>query len=1085
MQDKLHIYPLEKVLKWMLSEEKEGRIFGYYNDLFFKPRTNDPFKVERYNQLLAAPLGIAAGPHTQLSQNIVLSWLFGARYIELKTVQVLDEIEVAKPCIDMYDEGYNCEWSQELKIEESLDQYIDAWILLHILSDKFEYDFETIFNISVGYDFKGIKSEKVDSFLRKMNDASNEIEGKIEKLKKIYPRITNIKIPHEISNNVTLSTMHGCPPDEIEAIAKHLMNEYKFHTAVKLNPTILGKEKLREILNDRLGYKITIPDEAFEHDLKFDDAKNLINELINCAEENNVEFGLKLTNTLESLNPSQMLPGDQKMVYMSGRSLHPLTVNAAALLQNEYDGKLDLSFSGGADAFNFADIVACNLTPVTVCSDLLRPGGYSRLPQYLSNLQAEMNKTNVSTIDEFILNKSSNEDLQSAALENLNAYAESVIDDNRYKKSFAKHQNIKTNRELTELDCIHPPCVEACAIDQDVPEYLYHIGNKNYSAAYETIVRENPLPNITGMVCDHLCQAKCTRMNIDNSLLIRELKRFAAEKESHHFNKHPSKNLDKKVAVIGAGPSGLSAAYFLALEGINVEVFEAHGFGGGMASSTIPKFRIDDKLLELDVKNIESLGVKIHYNRTITKNDFEEIRNKFDFVYLGIGAQKGKKLEVEGEDSANVFDQIIFLEKIKLGEKISLGKSAAVIGGGNSAMDAARTAQRLVSNGEGVTLLYRRTINEMPADKEEIEELIHEGIKVVELTAPKKIEKVDGKLRLTCIKMKLGDEDESGRRRPVEIPNSDYVLEFDSIITAIGQEVDLDFLPNNKLEVNPNTKETEIKNVFAGGDAVRGADSLINAMGDGKDAAKIILSKIKQEYKALRPDLAKIDLRNYQHKLSYRVYGKDLQSIPLEQRNSFDLVNPVMDEVAAVEEASRCLYCDEICNICVSVCPNLANVYYEIAPFKKRYPQIIFENGDYKITSWDKFEVNQKYQIININDFCNECGNCDTFCPTSGAPYKVKPKFALSKESFDEINKGYLLEGNKLTYKENNELHELVLNDEKLFYNDEYYESTFDLEMNPIYISKKFGHNKQLNTKKIIEMYYYLTNLKETFVNQQ
>jgi putative selenate reductase len=128
MQDKLHIYPLEKVLKWMLSEEKEGRIFGYYNDLFFKPRTNDPFKVERYNQLLAAPLGIAAGPHTQLSQNIVLSWLFGARYIELKTVQVLDEIEVAKPCIDMYDEGYNCEWSQELKIEESLDQYIDAWI---------------------------------------------------------------------------------------------------------------------------------------------------------------------------------------------------------------------------------------------------------------------------------------------------------------------------------------------------------------------------------------------------------------------------------------------------------------------------------------------------------------------------------------------------------------------------------------------------------------------------------------------------------------------------------------------------------------------------------------------------------------------------------------------------------------------------------------------------------------------------------------------------------------------------------------------------------------------------------------------
>ncbi|MDZ7765969.1 MAG: putative selenate reductase subunit YgfK [Melioribacteraceae bacterium] len=1005
MQDKLHIYPIDKVLKWILSEEKDGRIFGYYNDLFFKPGSNDSFKGKRYNQSLGTPLGVAAGPHTQLSQNIVLSWLFGARYIELKTVQVLDEIEVAKPCIDMYDEGYNCEWSQELRIEESLDQYIDAWILLHILSDKFGYDLETIFNISVGYDLKGIKSEKVDTFLRKMKDASSEIEGKIEKLKNIYPRITEINIPHKISDNVTLSTMHGCPPDEIEAIGKHLMNEYKFHTAVKLNPTILGKEKLREILNGKLDYKITIPDEAFEHDLKFEDAKNLINELLNCAEANNVEFGLKLTNTLESLNPSQMIPDDQKMVYMSGRSLHPLTVNVAALLQNEYNGKLDLSFSGGADAFNFADIVACNLTPVTVCSDLLRPGGYSRLPQYLSNLQNEMERVNASSIDEFIINKSSKDEYVSAALENLNNYAEAVIKDDRYKKSFAKHQDIKTNRELTELDCIHPPCVEACAIDQDVPEYLHHIANAKFSDAFDTIVRENPLPNITGMVCDHLCQAKCTRMNIDNSLLIRELKRFAAEKESNHFDKHSSKSLGKKVAVIGAGPSGLSAAYFLALEGVNLEVFEAHGFGGGMVSSTIPKFRINDELMELDVKNIESLGVKIHFNHTITKDEFEEIKSKFDFIYLAIGAQKGKKLEIEGEESEGVFDQIKFLEMIKLGEKINLGKSAAVIGGGNSAMDAARTAQRLVSNGEGVTLLYRRTINEMPADKEEIEELIHEGIKVVELTAPKKIEKIGDKLRLTCIKMKLGDEDDSGRRRPVEIPNSDYDLEFDSIITAIGQEVNLDFLPNKKLEINPNTKETEIKNVFAGGDAVRGADSLINAMGDGKDAAKIILSKIEQEYNAAKPALVKIELHEYQKKLSQRVYGKDLQSIPLEQRNSFDLVNPVMDEATAVEEASRCLYCDEICNICVSVCPNLANVYYEIVPFKKKYPQINFENGDYKVAGWDEFEVNQKYQIININDFCNECGNCDTFCPTSGAPYKVKPKFALSKESFDEISK--------------------------------------------------------------------------------
>lgn len=1083
MQDKLHIYPIDKVLKWILSEEKEGKIFGYYKDLFFNPKPTDPFKIKRYGQLLDTPLGVAAGPHTQLSQNIVLSWLFGARYIELKTVQVLDEIEVAKPCIDMYDEGYNCEWSQELRIEESLDQYIDAWILIHILKEKFGYDFGAIFNISVGYDLKGIQSEKVRRFLSKMKNASEEIEEKIDKLKSFYPQVSEIDIPSRLSDNVTLSTMHGCPPNEIESIAKHLMEEWNLHTAVKMNPTLLGKEKLKEILNDKLEYDITIPNEAFEHDIKFDDAKKIITELRKCAEENKVDFGLKLTNTLESLNSSVMLPDSEKMIYMSGRSLHPITVNAAVLLQNEFNGELDISFSGGADAFNFSDLVSCNLAPVTVCSDLLRPGGYSRLPQYLVNLLNEMKKYNTSTVDELIINRGNKENLLSAALENLNIYAVKTINDKRYKKTFAKHQNIKTNRELTELDCIHPPCVESCAVDQDVPEYLYHIANENYTAAFETIIRENPLPNITGMVCDHLCQAKCTRMNIDNSLLIRELKRFAAEKESGNFNKEKQKGINKKVAVIGAGPSGLSAAYFLALKGINVEVFESHSIAGGMASSTIPKFRIDDELLLKDVENIESLGVKIHYNHPITKEEFDKIRSESDYIYLGIGAQKGKKLEIEGEDSDGVFDQIKFLEEIKTGGKINLSGNIAVIGGGNSAMDAARTAKRLVGgDGQGVTVIYRRTKNEMPADKEEIEELVHEGISIVELTAPRKIKKAGSKLQLTCFKMELGDADDSGRRRPVEIPNSDFELEFDSIITAIGQEVNLDFLSGNKLEVNPETGETEIENVFAGGDAVRGADSLINAMADGKNAAMMILSKINSERDAEEIDLSKIELKEYQQKLSERVYGEELRSITLEQRNSFDLVNPVMDEESAVKEASRCLFCDEICNICVSVCPNLANYYYEISPFKRKYPVIDFNNGEYKITGWGEFEVEQKYQIININDFCNECGNCDTFCPTSGAPYKIKPKFALNEKSFDEISKGYYLEEDKITYKESNELHELIFSDDEILYRDKYFESTFDLEFNPINIIKNFNHDKQLNTKKIVEMYFFLTNLKETFI---
>lgn len=1075
MQDKLFTYPIDKLLKWILAEEKEGKIFGYYKDLFFEPSSDDPFKIKRYGQIIDTPLGVAAGPHTQLSQNIILSWLFGARYIELKTVQVLDDIEVTKPCIDMYDEGYNCEWSQELSIEESYNQYLDAWILLHILSDKFGYDLSTIFNISVGYDFKGIQTEKVKWFLKKIKDSSSELSSKVDKLSKIYPRIKELNISSEISNNVTLSTMHGCPPNEIESIAKHLIDDWKFNTAVKLNPTILGKERLTDILNNKLGFEVSVPDEAFEHDLKFDDAKKLIDKLSESAKKSGVEFGLKLTNTLESLNIKTVLPDNENMVYMSGRALHPISINAAALLQEEYNGALNISFSGGADAFNFPSIIASNLKPVTVCSDLLKPGGYSRLPQYLSNLRKVMFENKVATINELVTKTGNEEDIKTAGLANLKKYAETVIDENRYRKTFAKHQSVKTNRELTTVDCIHPPCVETCAISQNVPAYLNHTSNRDFSEAYKTIIEDNPLPNITGMVCDHLCQTKCTRQNIDNSILIREIKRFISERESGLFYKSKTRHIPKRAAIIGAGPSGLSAAYFLGLKGVEVDVFESTGYAGGMAASAIPKFRIDETALKKDIIDIELLGVKFHYNESIDRERFEKIKSEYDFVYIAVGAQIGKKLEIPGEDCKGIFDQLTFLRKVKEHEEVNLGKRVGVIGGGNSAMDAARTAKRLVNEND-VTLIYRRTKNEMPADKEEIEALIEEGIKIVELTSPQKIEKTNDTLLLTCIKMQLGEPDNTGRRRPVEIPGSDYEIELDSIITAVGQEINIDFLPDGKLEINQLTKETNIKNVFAGGDVVRGPDSLINAIADGKTAAKSILSHLngKISDKDKNP---KTDLRGYQSKLSKRLYGEDLRTLPPKERNNFHLVNSLMDEESAVKEASRCLYCDEVCNICVSVCPNLANQYFETKPFKIKYPSIEIVKDELEIKGWNTYVVNQRYQIININDFCNECGNCESFCPTSGAPYKVKPKFALSEESFKEMSSGYFFKGDSLFYKEKMNISELKTENERILYSDSDFDFEFDLKFNPIK-SKRKSDKTKVNTLKIIEMYFYLTKLK-------
>ena len=252
MSDKFSPSPLIKLTQIALNQYYRQRsIFGIPRELFYKPSPKDPFRLSRFGKLLENPLGVAAGPHTQLAQNIVAAWLCGARYIELKTVQTLDDLDISKPCIDMQDEGYNCEWSQELKIRQSFDQYLDAWILIHILKHLIHGDDftepGTIFNMSVGYNLEGIKKENVQWFLNKMRDASDEIRERSEHLKFMYPEISEININPCISDNVTLSTMHGCPPDEIEKIGLYLIKEKKLHTTIKLNPTLLGKEQVNTL----------------------------------------------------------------------------------------------------------------------------------------------------------------------------------------------------------------------------------------------------------------------------------------------------------------------------------------------------------------------------------------------------------------------------------------------------------------------------------------------------------------------------------------------------------------------------------------------------------------------------------------------------------------------------------------------------------------------------------------------------------------------------------------------------------------------------------------------------------------------
>lgn len=999
MSDKFSPIPAKQLLEIILNElETSKSVFGYPTELFYNPNPGR-LPASIFGHRIDTPVGVAAGPHTQLAHNIVVAWLMGARYIELKTIQTLDELEIAKPCIDMQDEGYNCEWSQELKVEQSFMEYLKAWVIIHVLNHKLQLGSKPnmVFNMSVGYNLEGIKKPNVQWFLDKMNNAADELAQMVAELKAIYPSIANIDISPKLSDNITLSTMHGCPANEIEDIARYLLTERKLHTLVKLNPTLLGSSELREILNGKLRFKTNVPDIAFEHDLKYPDALKIIKALTADAERNNLTFGVKLTNTLESVNNKHVFPSNVDMMYMSGRALHPISINLAQKLQNEFKGELIMSFSAGVDAFNVTKVMGCGFKTVTVSSDLLKPGGYGRLKQYIDNLKETFGNDNISW-------PTGNE-----ALENLNAYAKQVLDDERYRNTHFREPSIKTNRKLDYFDCIAAPCEDTCATNQEIPSYLHYASEGNYSKALEVILRTNPFPNTTGMVCDHLCQNKCTRINYDSSIQIRDVKRFIAENaDIKPSAPHPN---GLKACIIGAGPSGLSCAFYLALQGFKVDVFESKSKAGGMVRYAIPGFRLTDEAMDKDISRIVQLGVSITYNHKVNRDEFSKFKNEYDYVYISAGAQKSAPFQIDGVESEGVIDPLTFLIGVKRGEIKAIGKHVVIIGGGNTAMDAARTAHRLVGTDGKVSIVYRRTVNEMPADEGEIKAVIAEGVEIIELASPEKIIAENGKVKaLLCSKMKLEGFDSKGRPKPVKVDGSEFQIECNVIIPAIGQALDIDFVPTELLKADTRTYKTLMGNVYIGGDALRGAATAIKAIGDGRKAAEQMITNSGLTKIQSSIPHKKHSYRELMIKRTERKYGYAHKEHSAELSRTFNLVNETPDMQTITNESSRCLHCDEVCSICTTVCPNLANFAFTVKPVRYRLEKVLVgSDGTTEIQPDFTFEVKQTIQILNIANYCNECGNCSTFCPTQGAPYMDKPKFHLTTKSFNENDEGYML----------------------------------------------------------------------------
>ncbi|MFA5478790.1 MAG: FAD-dependent oxidoreductase [Candidatus Muiribacteriota bacterium] len=1112
MSEHFNCISFEKLVSLIFSEyENNKTILGIPENLFFKPEKNSPIAIKKHGKLLETPFGVAAGPQTQMAQNIVAAWLTGSRFIELKTVQTLDEIKVSKPCIDIEDEGYNCEWSQELRLTEAYDEYVKAWVLIHVLRHKLGHDngtdeLGTIFNMSAGYNLEGLKKPNVQNFFKNMFDASELIIKYKNIASNYYKPSENLIIPSKLSDNITLSTMHGCPPAEIEKIAIYLLKELGLHTTVKFNPTLIGQEKLNYILNEKLGFETHVPDEAFGHDPVYSDAMNIIANVSEAAFSCGKDFSFKLSNTLESVNHRDIFPPHEKMMYMSGRPLHVIDVNLADKMNNDLNGYFEISFSGGANSSNVASLLSCNIRPITVCSDLLKPGGYMRMGQYISNIVNEYKKLNASDIDEFVCKtwfskyfnadkfknkyeefenldkfrelilsssldkavkelfseKSEKEQKQikskivkTCSMLNNSAYAQEVLENPVYKKEFCHTKSYKGNYTLNYFDCIKAPCMEECPVSQNVPEYMRQVASENFDNAAKVVFDDNILANIAGRVCDHKCTEKCVRTHYETPLQIREIKRFITE-NSKSENVSSSSHKNKKAAIIGGGPAGLTCAYYLASNGVEVTLYEEKEKVGGMASYAIPSFRLPATNIQIDSDKIKKMGVKIINGHKVTKEEFLKLKNEFNFVFIGAGAQKGMNIGVEGENSEGVTDALVFLKKLREGKRDFNVKNILVIGGGNSACDVARAAWRL-SDDTNVTIVYRRTKKEMPADTEEIEALLEEGIKIVELAAPKSVKTENGKVSaLTCQKMKLGEKDSSGRRRPVPVEGSEFDIPADLIVSAIGQKTVLDFIEGsdikltswNTIEVDPKTQQTSVSNVYAGGDVVRGAMTLIKASGDGKRAALSML-----DIKPVKKSVNMVDKKNYIEALTKKAniqFALKPEEVEIDKRKNFDEVCSTFDKNQAVKEAKRCLSCDEFCSICATVCPNRANITY----FTKQVsiPQSFKIVDDEIIFSKHDFSVNQPSQIINIGDFCNECGNCETFCPSKNAPYKNKPTFYLTEKSFNEHSEDCFMftekGGKKLLYgRKNGFVHELW-KEENGFYNykGEFFTAKFDLE---------------------------------------
>ncbi len=443
------------VRRCFVEYARRKSIFDLPEKSFYRGDPSLDLSVTFQGRPAGTPLGPASGPHAQLAQNLVLSWLGGSRIIEMKTVQIQDRLEIARPCIHVPNIGYNSEWSQELRIDESLHEYVAGSMLIEMLTARLGDPRPPLqLDLSLGYSLDGIRSDVVRRFVDRMKDARESVEALRAQIPPEYARFRDLPFRTDLVHNVTLSTFHGCPADEIESIVHFLLTEMDLDVVIKMNPTLLGRERAEGILHDQLGYRhIEMNPVSFERDIRLDDAIAMVRRLRETARGRGKHLGVKFSNTLEVINGEGVLK--DRVVYLSGQPLHVLAMHLVQLWRSTFGTEVPISFSAGVDALNFAGLVGINLVPVTTCTDLLRPGGYARLPKYLARLEERMRSLGVRTIPEYV-----------ARVGDTAALVAATTEDPRYGYERNRVRPRRLDSKLVLFDCIDcDKCVGVCPND--------------------------------------------------------------------------------------------------------------------------------------------------------------------------------------------------------------------------------------------------------------------------------------------------------------------------------------------------------------------------------------------------------------------------------------------------------------------------------------------------------------------------------------------------------------------------------------------------------------------------------------------